>query len=209
MADQLQARIEHIFLAAQALEGEAREELLRRECGAESRLREQVDSLLRAAENSEAFFDEFTGRLGIAAVLATERHSASAASPDEATPGDQVGAYTLVSRIASGGMGSVWCAERSDGRFKGRVAPGFEQTSYQIDRETATLVGPSFALATVSSIETQLIDIQGLSGPKDFEVPLRLPPGVTSARPAKVKVRVLVRRVPSPPATPAPAGGNP
>lgn len=94
-------------------------------------------------------------------------------------------------------------------RFKGRVAPGFEQTSYQIDRETATLVGPSFALATVSSIETQLIDIQGLSGPKDFEVPLRLPPGVTSARPAKVKVRVLVRRVPSPPATPAPAGGNP
>jgi serine/threonine protein kinase/Tfp pilus assembly protein PilF len=35
---------------------------------------------------------------------------------------DRVGAYTLVSPIGRGGMGSVWLAERSDGRFVGKVA---------------------------------------------------------------------------------------
>jgi serine/threonine protein kinase/tetratricopeptide (TPR) repeat protein len=33
-----------------------------------------------------------------------------------------LGAYTLVSQIGQGGMGSVWLAERSDGRFEGLAA---------------------------------------------------------------------------------------
>jgi serine/threonine protein kinase/tetratricopeptide (TPR) repeat protein len=39
--------------------------------------------------------------------------------------GQNLGAYTLVSPIGSGGMGSVWLAERSDGRFDRRVAVKF------------------------------------------------------------------------------------
>ncbi len=39
-----------------------------------------------------------------------------------ARPGDAFGAYALVSPIAEGGMGSVWLAERSDGRFARRAA---------------------------------------------------------------------------------------
>ena len=39
--------------------------------------------------------------------------------------GQTVGAYTLVSQIGQGGMGSVWLAERSDGRFERRAAVKF------------------------------------------------------------------------------------
>src|SRR5690349_3071055 len=36
--------------------------------------------------------------------------------------GQTLGVYTLVSQIGQGGMGTVWLAERSDGRFERRVA---------------------------------------------------------------------------------------
>ena len=36
--------------------------------------------------------------------------------------GQTIGAYRLVSLIGQGGMGSVWLAERCDGRFDGQVA---------------------------------------------------------------------------------------
>jgi serine/threonine protein kinase/tetratricopeptide (TPR) repeat protein len=36
--------------------------------------------------------------------------------------GQTIGAYTLVEPIGQGGMGSVWLARRSDGRYEGRVA---------------------------------------------------------------------------------------
>jgi hypothetical protein len=39
--------------------------------------------------------------------------------------GQPVGAYTLRSLIGEGGMGSVWLAERSDGRFERRAAIKF------------------------------------------------------------------------------------
>jgi eukaryotic-like serine/threonine-protein kinase len=42
--------------------------------------------------------------------------------PRMALAGQQVGAYRLVSLIGQGGTGSVWLAERADGRFKGRAA---------------------------------------------------------------------------------------
>jgi serine/threonine protein kinase len=39
----------------------------------------------------------------------------------------KIGAYTLISQIGIGGMGSVWLAERNDGRFERRVAVKFLQ----------------------------------------------------------------------------------
>jgi len=39
--------------------------------------------------------------------------------------GQTIGPYTLLSQIGQGGMGSVWLAERSDGRFERRVAVKF------------------------------------------------------------------------------------
>jgi serine/threonine protein kinase/Tol biopolymer transport system component len=39
--------------------------------------------------------------------------------------GQSLGAYTLISQIGQGGMGSVWLAERNDGRFERKVAVKF------------------------------------------------------------------------------------
>src|ERR1700733_2371797 len=39
--------------------------------------------------------------------------------------GQSIGPYTLISQIGQGGMGSVWLAHRSDGRFERRVAVKF------------------------------------------------------------------------------------
>ena len=42
--------------------------------------------------------------------------------PSASLAGRTLGAYTLIEPIGQGGMGSVWLARRSDGRFEGRVA---------------------------------------------------------------------------------------
>ena len=50
-----------------------------------------------------------------------------AGAQDSQSPlsGQKVGAYTLESPIGQGGMGTVWVARRSDGRFEGRAAVKF------------------------------------------------------------------------------------
>jgi eukaryotic-like serine/threonine-protein kinase len=46
-------------------------------------------------------------------------------SLDAAQPGQSIGQYTLERPVGTGGMGSVWLAHRSDGRFEGKVAIKF------------------------------------------------------------------------------------
>lgn len=45
----------------------------------------------------------------------------------ESRDGQTIGPYTLISPLGHGGMGVVWLAERSDGRFQRRVAIKFLQ----------------------------------------------------------------------------------
>jgi serine/threonine-protein kinase len=58
-------------------------------------------------------------------VVVDRRFLEDAASPLSdafVEPGEEVGAYRLVALVGTGGMGSVWLAERIDGRFERKVA---------------------------------------------------------------------------------------
>ncbi len=69
-------------------------------------------ALMLAAEDHPSLDD------GASAPVADARASLSLS-------GTTIGPYRLVEGIGHGGMGSVWLAERSDGRFEGRVAIKF------------------------------------------------------------------------------------
>ncbi|MGE5413428.1 MAG: protein kinase domain-containing protein, partial [Syntrophomonadaceae bacterium] len=48
--------------------------------------------------------------------------SASSGLPPASLAGQAIGAWTLMAEIGHGGMGTVWLARRSDGRFEGKAA---------------------------------------------------------------------------------------
>src|SRR6476620_2668407 len=73
------------------------------------------------AADLHALLDEHTAadeNRFLAGSVATPLHSGRSSS----LVGQVVGAYRLVSPIGQGGMGSVWLAERCDGRFEGKAA---------------------------------------------------------------------------------------
>ncbi len=78
-------------------------------------LRAQDPRLASDLERLLAFHDATSPDAFLEGALPTRPPSASLA-------GRTLGAYKLIEPIGQGGMGSVWLAERSDGRFEGRVA---------------------------------------------------------------------------------------
>ncbi len=108
-SDQLSRLLEE----ASALEGEARERYLDRECGDDSALRNAVNRMLRADSQAESFFASLDKRIA---------DDCSDLLDDTWSRDRLLGAYRLVKQIGSGGMGTVYLAERADGTFERQVA---------------------------------------------------------------------------------------
>ncbi len=108
-------QIRDLFQAALRHEPAARPGFLEDACGDDAELRREVESLLeahatggRVDELAEAVIDPLLGgRL------------------EGPAPGERIGPYRIVRRIALGGMGSVHLAERADGQFERSVALKF------------------------------------------------------------------------------------
>ena len=102
--------VERIFYEALDRPAQARADFLARRCGADARLRTDVERLLAL----DATDDDLIARFGALPEGIGQR-------PDPLI-GRQVGSYRLVARIAAGGMGVVYRAVRVDGLYEREVA---------------------------------------------------------------------------------------
>ena len=103
--------IEAIFDEAMELPGDRRDAWLAARCGADDRLRAEVDALLSGLDHAERFFDPQAPAIS---------RMARALLPVAA--GLRVGPYDVVRELGRGGMGVVYLAERADGHHRRRVA---------------------------------------------------------------------------------------
>lgn len=107
-------RVESVFFEVLNLPPDARPEALRRLCGDDQQLRREVESLLTHDGSTGSFLSQ--SALGPQVVL-----SQPAEVRDE-PQGARVGAYVLLRRLGTGGMGTVYLAKRADGQFEQQVA---------------------------------------------------------------------------------------
>ncbi len=113
MNDQNSSDAATLFHDALGLPAEERDGFLHRVCAGDSELLEEVRSLLRAHEAVGDTLDPSAAKADLAAAIR---------ALDEFPVGTRVGSYTIRSLIATGGMGAVYLAERSDAEYEKQVA---------------------------------------------------------------------------------------
>ena len=121
------AAVDALFDAALEVAPRERAAWLGEHCGDDTRLRAEVEDLLRLASGPLAALD---GDAGVGAALLEELGS-SLEAEDGLPPGRKVGPWSLLREIGSGGMGTVYLAERADGEFEQRVALKVLRTSIE------------------------------------------------------------------------------
>ncbi|MGH9409422.1 MAG: serine/threonine-protein kinase, partial [Vicinamibacterales bacterium] len=99
-------RVKAVAAAALDLEPDRRRAFIEETCGHDSRLCEEVLALLESADAAAGLFETPAG----------------VADQVETAAPSHLGPYRIVRELASGGMGSVYLAERDDGQFHQRVA---------------------------------------------------------------------------------------
>lgn len=111
-------RAANIFVEAAAEAPEDQDAFIEKACQGDDALLHEVRALLSASDSADDYFAGLADRLGLAAQTQEDPPS----KPVIGETGLVVGAYTLTEPVGSGGTGTVWRAERTDGQFEGDVA---------------------------------------------------------------------------------------
>lgn len=116
-----------LFDSAISLPPGDRPHFLERECGHDSGLREELESLLLAYDNTGDFLEQPLASLSplveeFESARTTTQRPPAGDSVVPAQGGDRIGPYRLERELGRGGMGAVFLATRADGEFHQRVA---------------------------------------------------------------------------------------
>lgn len=111
--------VDDLLQSALEIAPEHRNEFLQQACAGDSALVNEIRSLLTSYRKAEDFL-----QTPAMAVVARADAAQEEAFPDSLV-GQVISHYRVLKMIGSGGMGSVWLAERCDGRFERQVAIKF------------------------------------------------------------------------------------
>lgn len=121
MTPEIWARLEKIVAAASELEADARRAYLTAACGSDRQLLAEAESFLAAHEASAGFLEDASWAPFPNPRQETEpRQEVGDSAPNLAE--EVLSGYRVVRKLAQGGMGTVYLAERDDGSFARRVA---------------------------------------------------------------------------------------
>ena len=111
MTPELYQRIQALMQSALELESDERASFLDEACAGDESLRRQVEALLISHERASSFLESPAVEFA-APLISDPQHKMPA--------GESIGPYQVISQLGSGGMGTVYLAERAD--FRHRVA---------------------------------------------------------------------------------------
>ncbi|MCZ2154268.1 MAG: protein kinase [Bryobacterales bacterium] len=113
------ARVKYLFEEALLADPLSRVSLLDRECGEDTALRQEVESLIEAHEDGDTSLDAPSHCSLFGPILRQVRDEVSRG---ESLIGRTIGQYRIESLIGEGGMGSVYLGVRDDAEFKMQAA---------------------------------------------------------------------------------------
>ena len=116
------------------LEPSARAAFVDQACAENTALRDELHRLLALDAARHTLLDADIDQVAVALLAPSAGTDSDDASADPLHPDMMVGPWRMLRRLGSGGMGSVWLAERADGAFTQHVAlkmirPGMDSTA--------------------------------------------------------------------------------
>jgi eukaryotic-like serine/threonine-protein kinase len=142
MESELWKRVDELLQSALEVDPARRDAFLFEACGGDSALLDEVKSLLTSHRRAGDFLETPAAEVAARAIATEEEPSLS-----RSREGQLISHYRILNLIGRGGMGTVWLAERCDGRFERRVAIKFihlallEQTSAERFKREGAILG--------------------------------------------------------------------